>query len=170
MDVGRGGLTPVGTGASSKERAASTKEIPAREGIGKVRLGGRTSNKFKGLRMGRFARGRETRAMPGWHSRHVWRSCWTLRGGLMKACIGGIRNILVPGRMESGEDFTAEGTGAIEAGVQATTVDAQRRGGIAASSYKLLKTTFWTALVSTSVGRTVMDESADLGSLCLFFA
>jgi len=130
MDVGQGGLAPVGTGASSKEGAAITKEIPEGEGSGKVRLGGRASNKSDGLGMGGFARGRETRAVPGWRSRYDWRSSCTLRGGLRKASIGGIGNILVPGRAESGEDFSADGTGAIKGGVLATTVASERRGGI----------------------------------------
>ena len=108
-----GGLAPVSTADSSKECAASTKEIPGGDGSGKVRLGGRASNRFNGLGMGRFARGRETRAVPGWISRHVWRTSWTLRGGLRKARIGGIGHILVPGRTESREDFAADGTGAV---------------------------------------------------------
>jgi len=74
VDVGRGGLAPVGTGASSKAGAASTKEIPAGEGSGKVRLGGSAPNEYNGLGMGRFAGGRETRAVSGWGSRHNWRS------------------------------------------------------------------------------------------------
>ena len=89
---------------------------------------------------------------------------------MREARIGGVGNILVPGRTESGEDFAADGTGAIEGGVLATTVDAERRGGIAASYDRLLKASFRTALVSASVGRPVMEESADRASLCLFFA
>jgi hypothetical protein len=77
---------------------------------------------------------------------------------------------LVPSRTESGEDFAADGTGAIEGGVLATTVDAERGGGIAASYDRLLKASFRTALVSAPVGRTVMEESADRASLCLLFA
>jgi len=74
MDVGGGGLASVGTGPSSKEGAASTNEIPVGEGSGKGRLGGRASNKFNGLGIGRLARGRETRAVPGWRSQRVCRS------------------------------------------------------------------------------------------------
>ena len=74
MDIGRGGIAPVATGASSKEGAASTKEIPAGEGSGKVRLGGGAPNESHSLGMGRFAGGRETRAVSGWGSRHNWRS------------------------------------------------------------------------------------------------
>jgi len=47
----------------------------------------------------------------------------TLRGGLGGARIGGIRNVLIPTRMESGEDFAADGTGSIERGMLTTTVD-----------------------------------------------
>jgi hypothetical protein len=89
---------------------------------------------------------------------------------LRRAHIRGVGNILVPGRTESGEDFAADGASAIEGGMLATTVDAKRRGGIAASYDRLLKASFRTALVSASVGRTVMEESADRASLCLFFA
>jgi len=91
-------------------------------------------------------------------------------GGLREARIGGIGNVLVPGRMESSEDYAADRTDAIEAGMLTTTVDTERGGGIAASHDRLLKASFWTALVSTSVGRTVMEESADRAGLCLFFA
>ena len=70
MDIGRGGLAPVGTGASSKEGAASTKEIPAGEGSGKVRLGGRAPHESNGFGVCRFAGGGETRAVSGWGSRH----------------------------------------------------------------------------------------------------
>jgi len=70
VDVGQGGRAPVGTGASSKEGGASTKEIPAGEGSGKVRLGGPAPNKANGLGVGRFARGGETRAVSDWRSRH----------------------------------------------------------------------------------------------------
>jgi len=137
---------------------------------GKVRLGGHAPYRFNGFGRGRFARGRETRAVPGWRSRHIWRSSWTLRGGKRKAHIGGIGDILVPGRTKSGEDFAAHGTGAIEGGVLATTVDAKSSGGIPATYDRLLKASFRTALVSRSVGRAVMEESADRASLCLFFA
>ena len=68
MDVVGHGLTPVGTGASSKEGTASTKEVPAREWSGEVRLGGHTTNKFNGLGLGRVTRGREVRAVLGWSS------------------------------------------------------------------------------------------------------
>jgi len=170
MDVGRGGLAPVSTGASSKEGAASTKEVSAREGSSKVRLGRRATNDSDSHGMGRFTRRRETRAVPGWCSWYIRRSGWTLWGGLRKARIGGIGNVLVPGRTERGEDFAVHGTGAIEGGVLAITVDAERRGGIAASYDRLLKASFRTALVSTSVGRAVIEESADRAGLCLFFA
>jgi len=70
VDIGRGGLAPVGTGASSKEDAASTKEIPAGEGSGKVRLGGGAPNESNGFGVCRFAGGGETRAVSGWGSRH----------------------------------------------------------------------------------------------------
>ena len=89
---------------------------------------------------------------------------------MREARIGGVGNILVPGRTESGEGFTADGTGAIKGGVLATTVDAERGGGIAASYDRLLKASFRAALVGASVGRTVMEDSADRASLCLFFA
>jgi len=89
---------------------------------------------------------------------------------LREAHIRGVRNVLVPGRTESGEDFAADGASAIKGGMLATTVDTKRRGGIAASYDRLLKASFRTALVSTSVGRPVMEESADRASLCLFFA
>ena len=52
----------------------------------------------------------------------------------------------------------------------ATTVDPERGGGIARSYDRLLKASFRTALVSASVRRTVMEESADRASLCLLFA
>jgi len=87
VDVSWGGLAPVGTGASSEEGAASTEEVPAGEGSGEVGLGGRVANKYNSLGLGRFARGRETRAMPGWSSRYIWKSGWTLRGGLREARI-----------------------------------------------------------------------------------
>jgi len=170
VDVGRGGRVPVGNGASSKDSAACIKEIPEGEGSAKVRLGGGAPNKSNGLGMGRFAGGRETRAVSGWGSGHNWRSGWTLRRGFREARIGGVSNILVPGRTESGEDFAAEGTGASEGAVLATTVDAERGGGIAVSYDRLLKASIRTALVSTSVGRTVMEESADWASLWLLFA
>jgi len=170
VDVSRGGLALVGTGASSKEAAASTKEIPAGEGSGKGRLGGLAPNESNCLGMGRFAGGREMGPGSARRSRHDWRSSWTLRGGLREGRIGGVGNIMVPGRTESGEDFAADGTGAIKEGVLASTVDTDRRGGIAASYDRLLKASFRTALVGASVGRTVMEESADWASLSLFFA
>jgi len=52
--------------------------------------------------------------VPGWSG---WKSrvnSCTLRGGLGGAHIGGIGNVLVPRRTECGEDFAADGTGAIE--------------------------------------------------------
>ena len=93
---------------------------------------------------------------------------WTLRGGLREARIGGIGNILVPRRMERGEDFATDGTGAIERGVLTSTVDTERGGGVAASHDRLLKAPFRTALISTSVGGAMMEESADRASFCLF--
>jgi len=71
---------------------------------------------------------------------------------------------------ESGEDFAADGTGAMESGVLTTTVDTERRGDVAASQDRLLKAPFRTALVSISMGGAVMEGSADRASLCLFFA
>jgi len=133
-------------------------------------VGGGAANKSHGFRLGGFARRRETRNVPSWSAWHSWGSRWTLRGGLREARIGGIRNILVPGRRESGEALAADGTGAIEGGVSASTVDAERGGGIAASYDRLLKASFRTALVSASVGRTVMEESADRASLSLRIA
>jgi len=168
--VGQSGLAPVGTGARTEEGAASTKEVSAGEGGGEVRLGGSAANKSNGFRLGGFTSRRETRTVSCWGGRHSWGSSWTLRGGLRDARIRGVGNILVPGRTESGEDFVADGTGAIEGGVLATTVDAERGGGPAASYDRLLKASFWTALVSASVGRTVMEESADRTSLSFLFA
>jgi len=86
------------------------------------------------------------------------------------AHIGGIGNVLGPRRTESVEDFAADGTGAIERGVLTTTVDTERRGGLAASHDRHLKAPFRTALISTSVGGAMMKQSADRASLCLFFA
>jgi len=105
----------------------------------------------------------------GWSNRYSRGSIWTLRGGLNDVRIGGIGNVLVPGRTESGEDFAADRTGAIEEGVLTTTVDTERGGGIAATHDRLLKASFRTALVSTSVGRMVMEQSADRAGLYLFF-
>jgi len=170
VDIGWRGHAPVGTGASAEEGAANTKEVPAGEGSGEVRLGGHAVNEFNSFGLGRSARGRETRAVPGWSSRYSWVSSCTVRGGLREARIGGIGNVLVPSRTESGEDFAADGTGAIEGGVLTTTVDTERRGGIAASHDRPLKASFQTALVSASVGGTVLEESADRASLCLFLA
>ena len=59
---------------------------------------------------------------------------WTLRGGLGGAHIGGIGNVLVPRRTDSGEDFTVDGTGAIARGMLTTTVDTERGGGVAATN------------------------------------
>ena len=170
MDVGRRGLAPVGTRASSEEGAASTKEVPAGEGSGKARLGGRAADYLKGFRLGRFASGRKTRTVPGCSGWYSWVSSWTLRGGLGEARIVGIGNVLVPRRMESREDFAVDGTGPIERGVLTTRVDTERGGGVAVSNNRLLKAPFRTALVSTSVGGAMMEESADRASLCLFFA
>jgi len=170
VDVGQRRLTPVGTGASSEEGAASTTEVPAGEGSGELRLVGYAVNQFNSFALGRFASGRETRIVPRWSSQDSMVSSWTLRGGLGEVRFRGIGNVLFPRRTESGEDFTADGTGAIERGVLTTPVDTMRRGGVAASHDRLLKAPIWTALVSTSVGGTVMEESADRASFCLFFA
>ena len=171
MDIGRRGLTPVSTGSSFEEGAASTKEVHVREGSGEVPLGGRAANEFNGFRLERFpGRRREMRTVRGWSSRYSWVSSWTQRGGLGEARIGGIGNVLVPGWTESGEDFEADGTGAIARGVLTTSVDTGRRGGITASSDRLLKALFRTALVTTCVGGTVMEVSTDRASLSLFFA
>jgi len=89
---------------------------------------------------------------------------------LGEAHIGGIGNTLVPRRTERGADFATDGTGAIARGVLTTAVDIERGGGVAASHNRLLKAPFRTALVSTSVGGAMMEESADLASLCLFLA
>jgi len=101
VDIGRCWPAPVGSGASAEEGAASTKEVPAREGSGEVWLGGHAANQLIAFRLGRFATGRETRTVPGRSSRYSWVSSWTLRGSLGEACIGGIRNVLVPRRTES---------------------------------------------------------------------
>ena len=170
MDVGWHGLAPVGTGACSEEGAASTKEVPAGEGSSEVRLGRHAANQLNSFGLGRFTSGREMRTVPGWGGRASWVTSWPLRGGLRLAHIGGMRNVLVRRRTESGEDFAANGTGAIERGVLTTTVDTERRGGVAASHDRLLKAPFRTALISTSVGGAMMEESADRASLCLFFA
>jgi len=72
MDVGRCELAPVGTGSSPDQGAASTKEVPAGEGGGEVRLGRCNANEFNSHRLGRFTTWRETRAVSGrtsWHSR-----------------------------------------------------------------------------------------------------
>jgi len=127
-------------------------------------------NEFHGLGLGGFAGGRETGAMPGWSSRHSRGSISTLRGILRKARFMGIWYVLVPWWAERGDDFAADRTGAIKRGMLATTVDAERGEGIATSYYQYLKASFRTALVSTSVGRTVVEESADWAGLCLLFA
>jgi len=169
VDVGRRGLAPLGTGASSEEGASSTKELPVGEGSGEVRLGRPPANQLNSFGLRRFASKRETRTVPGSSGRFSWMNRWTLRGGLGGAHIGGIGNILVPRRTECGEDFAADGTGAIERGELTTTVETDRRG-VAASHDRLLKALFRTALISTSVGGGMMEESADRASLCLFFA
>ena len=170
MDVGRRELAPVGTGACFEDGAASTKEIPAGEGSGEVRLGRRAANKLNGFGLGRLASRREARTMPGWSGRHSWVNSRTLGGGLRRAHIRSIGNVLVPRRTECGEDFAADGTGAIKRGVLTTTVDAERRGGVAAPQDRLLKAPFWAALIGASVGGAMMEESAEWASLCLFFA
>ena len=170
MDVGRRGFAPVGTGACSEEGAASTKEVPAGEGSGKVRLGRRAVDQFNGFGLRRLASGRDTRTVPRWSGRYSWLNRWTLGGGLGGAHIGGIGNVLVPRRMACGEEFAADGTGAIKRGVLTTTVDTERRGGVAAAHDQLLKAPFWTALIGAPVGGAMMEQSADRASLCLFFA
>jgi len=127
VDVGRCGLGPVGTGACSEEGVASTKKIPAGEGSGEIRLGRRATNQFNGFGLGRLASGRETRTVPGWSGRYSWVNSRTLGDGLRGAHIGGIGNVLFPRRTECGEDFAADGTGAIKRGVLTTTVDTERR-------------------------------------------
>ena len=169
MDVGQGGLAPVGTIASSKEGAACTKEVSAGEGGGKARVGRSAANHFTSFRLGRFAGGRETRTESGWSGWYSWVNSWTLRGVLGEAHIGGIGNVLVPRRTESGEDLAADGTGAITRGMLRTTVDTEWGGGVAATHNRLLKAPFQAAFVSTSVGGAVMEESADRAALCLFF-
>jgi len=93
-------------------------------------------------------------------------------GCLNKARVGGggIGYVLVPGRTERGENFAKDRRGAIERGMLTATVDAERRGGIATTYHRFLEASFWAALVSTSVGGTVVEESADLAGLCRFFA
>jgi len=88
VDVGRRGLAPIGTGASSEEGAASTKEVPAGEGSGEAIMGGRTANHLNGFRLGRFASGRETRTVSGWSGRYCLVSSWTLGGGLGRPVSG----------------------------------------------------------------------------------
>ena len=126
MDVGRGGLAPVGTGGSSKEGAACTKEVSAGEGGGKVRVGRSAANHLNCFRLGRFAGAREPRTVSGWSGRNSWVNSWTLRGVLGEAHYRGIGNVLVPRRTESGEDFVADGTGTIKRGMLPTTVDTER--------------------------------------------
>jgi len=53
---------------------------------------------------------------------------------------------------------------------EAGTVDTERMGGVATSHNRLLKDPFRTAVISTSVGGAMMEESADRATLCLFFA
>jgi len=133
VDVGWGGLAPVGTGASWKEGGACTKEGSAGEGGGKAGVGGSAANHFNSFRLGRFAGGRETRTVSGWSGRYSWVNSWTMRGVLGEAHIGGIGNVLVPRRTESGEDFAVDGTGAIKRGMLPTTVDTERGRGVAAT-------------------------------------
>jgi len=108
--------------------------------------------------------------MPGWSSWYSWGSSWTLRGSLRKGRIGSIRYVLFPRWAEREEDFRVDRAGAIEGGMLPATVDAESGGSIAASNHRLLKTSFWGALVSTPVGRQVVEESADRASLVLCFA
>jgi len=109
-------------------------------------------------------------AVHDWSGRHSWESSWTMRSGLRKTRIGGIGNVLVPRRVERGEDLAVGRTGAIERGMLTTPVDPKRGGGIATFYYRLLKASFRTALASISVGRMVVEEGADRASLSLFLA
>jgi len=52
--------------------------------------------------------------MSGGSSWHSGGDSWTLRGGLREARIGGIGYVLISCWVEKGEDFAADGTGAIE--------------------------------------------------------
>ena len=109
-------------------------------------------------------------AVPSWSGGQSSGSSWTLQGGLRTARIGGIGYVFLPWWAERGEDLAAYRTGAIERGVLTTTVDTESRGGITISYYRLLKTSFRTSLVSTSVGATVVEESADRARLSLFLS
>jgi len=120
--------------------------------------------------MGRFARGREGGAVPGWSSRYIWGSSGTLSSRFRKGHIGGIRYVLVPRKADREQDFIADRAGAIEGGMLPFTVDAESGDSIAASYHRLLKTYFRAAWVSTSMGRTVVKERADGASLCLSLA
>ena len=142
------------------------------EESGEGRLGRCPVNGFNCLRLGRLTRGRETGNVSSRSGRHSWGSSWTLRGCLKKAHVrgGGIRYVLVYGWTERGESFATDRTGAIERGMLIARVDAERGGGIATSYHRLLEASFRTALVSTSVGGTVVEEGADWAGLCLFFA
>jgi len=95
-----------------------------------------------------------------------------MRGCLKKARVGGrgIRYVLLPGRAERGENFTTDRTSPIQRGMLTATIDAERGGGIAPSNHRLLEASFRTARISTPVGGTVVEESADWAGLCLFFA
>jgi len=95
-----------------------------------------------------------------------------LRGCLKKARVGGggIGYVLVPGRTERGQNFATDRTGAIDRGMLTATVDAERGGGIATSYHRLLEASFRTPVISTPVGGTVVEQSADWAGLSLFFA
>ena len=84
--------------------------------------------------------------MPGPGSGYSWGSSWTLRGGLRKTPIGGIGNVLVPRRAESGEDFAADWIRAIKACMLTATVNAKGGGGVATSNYRVLKASFFRQL------------------------
>jgi len=104
--------------------------------------------------------------------RHGWGSSGTLRGCLKKGLVGGggIWYVLVPGRVERGENFTTDRTSTIERGILTATIDAERGGGIATSYHRLLQASFRTALIIPPGGRTVVVVSADWAGLWLFFA
>ena len=100
-----------------------------------VGLGRCAVKELNSLGLGRFARGREARTVPGSSSRYSWGSSWALSGGLRKALMGSIRYVLVPRWAESGADLAADRTSAIEGGRLTSTVDAESSGGIAAYYY-----------------------------------
>ena len=56
-----------------------------------------------------------------------------MRGGLRKTRIGGISDVMVPRRTESGEDFPSDRTSPVKGGMLTTTVDAERGVGVGTS-------------------------------------